>query len=89
MVEDKLDSEIEHGDEDKDEDVNAGDADGFVEFLEEQNEPVFQTDIVQRLAIGYIFFKKFGAPENHQEWRDKKILPQIRKAFDIRLLVLG
>jgi hypothetical protein len=54
MVEDKLDSEIEHGDEDKDEDVNAGDADGFVEFLEEQNEPVFQTDIVQRLAIGYM-----------------------------------
>ncbi len=30
-----------------------------------------------------MFHKKFGAPENHQEWRDKKIRPQIRKAFDL------
>ncbi len=30
-----------------------------------------------------MFHKKFGAPENHQEWRDKKIRPQIRKAFDM------
>jgi hypothetical protein len=30
-----------------------------------------------------MFYKKFGAPENHQEWRDKKIRPQIRKAFDM------
>jgi hypothetical protein len=30
-----------------------------------------------------MFYKKFGAPENHQEWRDKKIRPQIRKAFDL------
>jgi hypothetical protein len=35
------------------------------------------------LAIGYMFFKKFGAPENHQEWRDKKIRPKIRKAFNM------
>jgi hypothetical protein len=33
--------------------------------------------------MGYMFFNKFGAPENHQEWRDKKIRPQIRKAFDM------
>jgi hypothetical protein len=82
VVEDESDSEIEHGDEDQDEVINAGDAEGLVEFLEERNEPVFQADIIQRLAIlGYIFFKKFGAPENHQEWRDKKICPKIRKAF--------
>jgi hypothetical protein len=30
-----------------------------------------------------MFYKKFGAPENHQEWRDKNIRPQIRKAFDL------
>ncbi len=83
LVEDESDSEIEHGDEDQDEVINAGDADGLVEFIEERNEPVFQADIIQRLAIGYMFFKKFGAPENHQEWRDKKIRPQIRKAFDM------
>jgi hypothetical protein len=83
IVEDESDSEMEHGDEDEDEDLNAGDADGFVEFMEERNKPVFQTDIIQRLAIGYMFFKKFGAPENHQEWRDKKIRPKIRRAFDM------
>ena len=81
LVEDESDSEIEHEDEDQDEVINAGDADGLVEFIEERNEPVFQADIIQRLAIGYMFFKKFGAPENHQEWRDKKIRPKIRKAF--------
>jgi hypothetical protein len=83
IVEDESDSEIEYGDDDEDEVVDAGDIDGLVEFIEERNEPVFQTDTVQRLAIGYMFHKKFGAPENHQEWRDKKIRPQIRKAFDM------
>jgi hypothetical protein len=77
------DSDIEHGDDDEDGVIDAGDADGLVEFIEERNEPVFQTDIIQRLAIGYMFFKKFGAPENHQEWRDKKIRPKIRRAFDM------
>jgi hypothetical protein len=61
------------------EDVDAGDADGLVEFVKEQNEPVFQTNIIQRLVIGYMVYKKFAAPENHQEWRDKKIRLQIRK----------
>jgi hypothetical protein len=55
----------------------------LAEFVEERNEPLFETDIVQRLAIGYMFFKKFGAVDNHQEWRDKNIRPQIRKAFNL------
>ena len=51
VVEDESDSEIEHGDEDQDEVINAGDAEGLVEFLEERNEPVFQADIIQRYAL--------------------------------------
>jgi hypothetical protein len=47
----------------------------LAEFVEEQNEPLFETDIVQRLAIGYMFFKKFGDVDNRQEWRDKNISP--------------
>jgi hypothetical protein len=82
-IDDESDSEIEHGDEDEDDDVDTGNADGLLEFVEERNEPLFDTDIIQRLAIGYMFYKKFGAPENHREWRDRKIRPQIRKAFDL------
>jgi hypothetical protein len=37
----------------------------------ERNEPLFQTDIIQRYIA--TFYKKFDAPENHQEWRDKKL----------------
>jgi hypothetical protein len=86
LVEDESDSEIEHyGDEDEDEDDAdaAENIDDLAEFVEERNEPLFETDIVQRLAIGYMFFKKFGAVHNHQEWRDKNIRPQIRKAFNL------
>jgi hypothetical protein len=83
IVEDESDSEIEHGDEEDKDGQDAGDDNRFIEFVEERSEPVFQTDIIQRLAIGYMIYKKFGAPENHQEWRDKKIGPQIRKAFDL------
>ena len=83
IEDDESDSEIENGDEDW-EDVDDGEpVDGFVEFVEERNEPLFQNDIIQRLAIGFMFYKKFGAPENHQEWRLQKIRPQIRKAFDL------
>ncbi len=46
IVEDESDSEIEYGDDNEDELVNAGDIDGLVEFIEERNEPVFQTDTV-------------------------------------------
>jgi hypothetical protein len=86
IVEDESDSEIEHyGDEDKDEDDAdaAENIDDLAEFVEERNEPLFETDIVQILAIGYMFFKKFGAVHNHQEWRDTNICPQIRKAFNL------
>jgi hypothetical protein len=83
IVEDESDSDIEHGDEEDEDGQDAGDDNRFIEFVEERSEPVFQTDIIQRSAIGCMFYKKFGAPENHQEWRDKKICPQIRKAFDL------
>jgi hypothetical protein len=84
LVEDESDSEIEHyGDEEDEHDADAENIDGLAEFVEERNEPLFETDIVQRLAIGYMFFKKFGAVDNHQEWRDKSIRPQIRKAFNL------
>jgi hypothetical protein len=86
LVEDESDSEIEHygdGDEDEDDADAAENIDNLAEFVEERNKPLFETDIVQRLAIGYMFFKKFGAVHNHQEWRDKNIRPQIRKAFNL------
>jgi hypothetical protein len=51
LVEDESVTEIEHGDEDQDQVINAGDADGLVEFIEERNEPVFQADIIQRYAL--------------------------------------
>jgi hypothetical protein len=76
---DESDSEIEY----EEEDAVFENIHGLDEFVEERNEPIFKSDTVQRLAIGYMFYKKFGAPENHQEWRDKKIRPQIRKAFDL------
>jgi hypothetical protein len=85
LVEDESDSEIEHyGDEEDEDDADAAEnIDRLAEFVEERNEPLFETDIVQRLAIVYMFFKKFGAVHNHQEWRDKNISPQIRKAFNL------
>jgi hypothetical protein len=77
--EDESDSEIEYEQDEGEENV----VHGLDEFLDERNEPIFKSDTVQRLAIGYMFYKKFGAPEDRHEWRAKKIRPQLRKAFDL------
>jgi hypothetical protein len=79
---DESDSEIEYGD-DKIENAGIENVHGLDKFFDERNKPIFKSDTDQRLAIGYMFYKKFGAPENHQEWRDKKICPQSRKVFDL------
>jgi hypothetical protein len=74
-------SEIKY--RDKEDNAGIENIDGLNELFDERTEPVFKSETVQRLAIGYMFFKTFGAPEDHQEWRDRNICPQIRKAFNL------
>jgi hypothetical protein len=44
---------------------------GLDEFLMNEMNQSFKL-ILSRVIIGYMFYKKFGAPEDRHEWRELK-----------------